>query len=68
MAAERCPTQGLERAAWMRREAEEWRDAGRADIAAHCRAVADGIERRDFADRPLLALMEGAHVRLPAEG
>lgn len=57
MAADRCPANGLERASWMRREAEEWRDVGRADIAAHCRAVADSIERRDFASRPLLALL-----------
>ncbi len=57
MVAERCPTRGLERADWMRREAAEWTDAGRADIAAHCRGVAESIEERDFAGRPLLALM-----------
>jgi hypothetical protein len=66
VAADKCPTQGLERAAWMRREAAEWTDAGRADIAAHCRSVAASIEERDFSDRPLLALMEAAHVRPPS--
>ena len=69
MPPERCPTQGLERAEWMRREAAEWTDAGRADIAAHCRGVAASIEARDFAGRPLLALMmEAEHVRPPAAG
>ncbi|WP_376956500.1 hypothetical protein ABNQ39_00460 (plasmid) [Azospirillum sp. A26] len=57
MATDRCPTRGLERADWMRREAAEWADAGRGDIAAHCLTVAGSIEERDFAGRPLLALM-----------
>lgn len=59
MAIDRCPANGLERADWMRREAAEWTDAGRADIAAICRGAADSIEEREFADRPLLALMAG---------
>ena len=57
MTTDRCPTGGLERADWMRREAAEWDDAGRADMAAHCRATAASIEEREFASRPLLALM-----------
>ena len=53
----RCPPNGLARADWMRREAAEWDDAGRADMAAHCRATAASIEQREFDSRPLLALM-----------
>lgn len=59
MAAERCPPNGLERADWMRREAAEWDDAGQPDRAAYCRRIAAQVEERDFASRPLCALMMG---------
>lgn len=59
MTDDRCPTGGLERAEWMRREAAEWADAGNADRAAHCRRVAAQIEQREFQGRPLCALMMG---------
>ena len=57
MSTDRCPTGGLERADWFRREAAEWTDAGNADRAAYCRRVATEIEQREFASRPLLVLM-----------
>ncbi|QCG95002.1 hypothetical protein E6C67_14315 [Azospirillum sp. TSA2s] len=57
MTADRCPTGGLERADWMRREAAEWDDAGNADRAAYCRRVAAQIEQRELHSRPLCALM-----------
>lgn len=58
MPAERCPTQGLERAAWFMREAAEWEDAGNLERAGYCRGIAAGIEERDFGARPLCVLME----------
>ena len=57
MIPERCPTGGLERADWMRREAAEWDDAGNADRAAYCRRIAADIEQTEFSSRPLLVLM-----------
>ncbi|HYF89003.1 hypothetical protein [Azospirillum sp.] len=57
MITERCPPNGLARAAWFVREAAEWEDAGNLDRAAHCRRVAADIEQTEFSSRPLLALM-----------